>query len=128
MNVHQEVEYLREENRQLKEALGAAINPFPREWKLTRAEQKLLSCLATGRNGFRKEEALRSASSHHESTDRDLVKVRVSQMRRKLKPFGIEIKNVWGEGYELPEAAHKEVKKYITSKPIFTFGGQSASA
>ena len=129
MNVHQEVEYLREENRQLKDALGAVANPFPKEWKLTKAEQRLLSCLATGQGGFRKEEALRAASSHHESSDRDLVKVRVSQMRKKLKPFGVEIRNVWGEGYELPEVALKEVKKHLTEiKSIFRFGGQSAHA
>lgn len=106
MNVHQEVEYLREENRQLRESLGGAEFSFPREWRLTRAEQRLLSCLYTGKNYFRIEEALRFASCHGNATDRDVVKVRVCGMRKKLKPFGIEIRNVWGEGYELtPESA-----------------------
>lgn len=110
MNVHQEVEFLREENRQLRKSLAGAEFSFPVEWRLTRAEQRLLNSLYTGPDFFRGEEALRFASCHGNATDRDVVKVRVCGMRKKLKPFGIEIKTVWGEGYILPAVSAAVIK------------------
>lgn len=110
MNVHQEVEFLREENRQLRESLVGAEFAFPAEWRLTRAEQLLLNSLYTGPNFFRGEEALRFASCRGNATDRDVVKVRVCGMRKKLKPAGIEIKTVWGEGYELTPGSAAIIK------------------
>ena len=49
MNVHQEVEYLREENRQLRQSIAGMKHDFPREWGLTGAEQRVLNCLYTAR-------------------------------------------------------------------------------
>ena len=101
MNVHERVEYLEEENRQLRSALSGPKFDYPREWKLTRAEQRLLHCLYTGKHGFRQHEALLHAVAHHEWADDNLLKVQISKVRKKLKPFGIIINTVWGEGYQL---------------------------
>lgn len=128
MNVHQEVEYLREENRQLKAAISGPAIEFPREWGLTRAESRALNSIYTGRNYFRPEEAIRYAASNGNATDRDLVKVYISKIRKKLKPHGIEIKNVWGEGYELTQESGELIKNIILIKPDFSLGQQSASA
>lgn len=128
MNVHQEVEYLREENRQLRQSIAGMKHDFPREWGLTGAEQRVLNCLYTARNFFRQEEAIRFAASNGNATDPDLVKVYICKLRKKLKPFGIEIKTVWGEGYELTPETGSLIKKAISAKPIFSFDGQSASA
>ncbi len=106
MNVHQENTMLREQVRQLNEMLIGPAYDFPREWKLTRAEQRLLNCLYTGNKGFRRHEALMHAVAHSDWADDALLKVKICHLRKKLKPRGVEIKTVWGEGYELtPESA-----------------------
>jgi len=129
MNVHERVEYLEEENRQLKELLqGSPDVVFPREWNLKVAETRLLRGLCAAK-GIRTHEALLRACAMSDFVEDNLLKVQISRIRKKLKPFGIEIKTIYGVGYELPEAAHNQVKKYLTkTKPIFSFDGQSVSA
>jgi len=129
MNVHERVEFLEEENRQLKELLqGSPDVVFPREWNLKVAETRLLRSLCAAK-GIRSHEALLRACAMSDFVEENLLKVQISRIRKKLKPFGIEIKTIYGVGYELPEAAHNQVKKYLTkTKPIFSFDGQSVSA
>ena len=128
MNVHQENSMLREQVRQLTEMIGGTLFEFPRNWKLTRAEQRLLNSLYTGSKGFRRHEALMYAVAHSDRADDALLKVQVCKVRKKLKPFGIEIKTVWGEGYELTPASSEIIKRAITSQDQFSITGQSASA
>ena len=128
MNVHQENSMLREQVRQLTEMIGGTLFEFPRYWKLTRAEQRLLNSLYTGSKGFRRHEALMYAVAHSDWADDALLKVQVCKVRKKLKPFGIEIKTVWGEGYELTPASSEIIKRAITSQDQFSITGQSASA
>ncbi|EKS37786.1 helix-turn-helix domain-containing protein [Afipia clevelandensis] len=128
MNIHERVEYLEEENRQLRQSIAGMKHDFPREWGLTGAEQRALNCLYTGQNFFRQEEAIRFAASNGNATDRDLVKVYICKLRKKLKPYGIEIKTVWGEGYELTPESGSLIKNTLSTKPIFSFAGESASA
>ena len=129
MNVHERVEYLEEENRQLKELLqGSPDVVFPREWNLKVAETRLLRSLCAAK-GIRTNEALLRACAMSDFVGENLLKVQISRTRKKLKPFGIEIKTIYGVGYELSEAAHNEIKKHLTkTKPIFSITGQSASA
>lgn len=110
MNVHQEVEFYKEENRQLRAMLIAKDFHMPFEWKLTRAEEKLLGSLYSAPNFMRRHEALRVASCLDPEADRKVVEVRVCKMRKKLKPHNIEIRTVWGEGYELTPASVQIIK------------------
>lgn len=127
MNIHQEVDYLREENRQLKQMLSGPHAEFPKEWGLISHECRLLRALMAIK-GVRPRETLLRACAVSESASENLLKVRVSRLRKKLTPVGIEIRTVYGIGYELSETAHTIVKKHVTSKPVFTFGVQSVSA
>ena len=105
MNVHQEVEYLREENRQLKNAMIGRRVGFPFAWRLNAGEEKLLNCLYTSPTGRSTRNTLMIASSKSAYVDRKIVDVRVSHLRKKVMPFGIRIRTIWGEGYELtPES------------------------
>lgn len=129
MNVHEQNDYLKEENRQLKEMLhGSPDVIFPREWDLRVAETRLLRSLCAVK-GIRPHEVLLRACAMSDFVDENLLKVQISRIRKKLKPHGIEIKTVYGVGYELSEAAHNLVNKYLAkTKPIFTSGSQSSSA
>lgn len=127
MNIYEEVEYLREDNRQLKQLLSGPVADFPKEWGLISHENRLLRAFLAIR-GPRPHAALLRACAVSESASDDLLKVRISRLRKKLAPFGIEIKTVYGIGYQLTEAAHKEAKKYIAGKPDFTLGTQSVVA
>lgn len=112
MNIHQEVDYLREENRQLKQMLRGPDTEFPKEWGLIPHECRLLRALvAIG--GPRPSDVLLRACAVSESASDSLLKVRISRLRKKLATTGIEIKTVYGVGYELPEASRREIKKYI---------------
>lgn len=113
MNVHQEVEYYKEENRQLRAMLTARDFHMPLEWRLTRAEERLLGSLYSAPNFMRRQEALRMASCINPDADVKVVEVRISKMRKKLKPYGIEIRTVWGEGYQLTPASARIIKEAL---------------
>ena len=34
-----------------------------------------------------------------------IIDVWICKMRKKLRPYGIEVKTAWGAGYEIPEAS-----------------------
>lgn len=106
MNLAERCELLEEENRQLKAALcGSEAIHFPREWKLNAAERRVVRSLASSPSGFRTHEALFKVAAVKEDVDRALLGVVIARARRKLKPYGIEIQTVWGEGYKLyPES------------------------
>jgi DNA-binding response OmpR family regulator len=113
MNVHQEVEFYREENRQLRAMLTARDFHMPSAWGLTRAEEKLLGSLYSAPNYMRRHEALRMASCIDPHADQKVVEVRVCKMRKKLRPHGIEIRTVWGEGYELTNESARIIKEAL---------------
>jgi two-component system cell cycle response regulator CtrA len=106
MNLVERCEYLEEENRQLHAALkGSDSIHFPREWRLNAAERRVVRSLASSPSGFRSHEALFKVAAVREDVGHTLLGVVISRARKKLKPYGIEIQTVWGEGYKLyPES------------------------
>lgn len=110
MNLHEEVGYLREENRQLRAMLKSPDFVVPREWNLSRCEKDALNALYSSPSGPQSKARLLVASKVKPEADEKVIEVRVSSMRRKLKPFGIEIKNIWGEGYYLPKESREIIK------------------
>jgi two-component system cell cycle response regulator CtrA len=48
----------------------------------------------------------------HEPNDK-IVDVLICKIRKKLKPYGVVIKTVWGAGYELTPESREIVKKMI---------------
>lgn len=127
MNLYEQNDYLKEEVRQLRAMLAPAEFPIPREWGLTRCEAKLLGSLYSSKDGFRAHDALLESCLNTES-DPNVIKVRISHIRRKLKPLGIEIKTVWGEGYSLSEESKLLIARAISVQQIFSLADQSASA
>jgi two-component system, cell cycle response regulator CtrA len=52
-----------------------------------------------------------------EAPDEKVLDVWICKMRKKLKPFGIEIKTHWGECWEIPEAS-KAIARGLMEEPI----------
>lgn len=95
--------YLEEENRQLRAALRSSDDArFPSKWTLSGGEKRVLMSLVSSVDGFRSYEALLHAGRRYDSvTDPGLVKVLVAKLRKNLRPFGVEIQTVWGQGYKI---------------------------
>lgn len=100
---HREIETLRERVRQLEEALMPPTL-LPVEWRLTGSEARVFSCLA-GRDMATKQVVMLALYSDRIDDDVEpkIVDVFICKMRKKLKPFGVEILTVWGTGYALKD-------------------------
>jgi two-component system cell cycle response regulator CtrA len=107
MNLAERVEFLEEENRQLRDAMRCTETArFPAKWNLSPGEKRVLTSLIGAQGGFRSNEVLFAAARRWDSTGSgNLVSVIVCRLRQKLKPFGITIHTVHGEGYKIdPES------------------------
>ncbi|MGX9389783.1 helix-turn-helix domain-containing protein [Nitrobacteraceae bacterium UC4446_H13] len=107
-SLHSEIARLRdregllcEQVRQLNELLAPSI-VFPRVWKLTAQESRLVGSLYVSSNGFRTKAALHVAVSGdlEVETNEKLVDVVICKIRPKL-PKAVQIETVWGEGYQI---------------------------
>lgn len=58
----------------------------------------------------------RSQPDNPETTDPKMVDVIVCNLRRRLKPYGIEIKTIWGHGYYLDEASRAIIEERLGQK------------
>lgn len=104
----EELETLREENRQLREALAPRI-VLPMPWRLTDLEEQLLCALrASGPNLFHRERAIFALYGIRDDAPGDrIVDCFIANIRRKLKAelVPIYIRTVWGRGWQLtPES------------------------
>lgn len=111
MNLSAQYETLKEENRQLRAMLVTPDFKTPQHWGLSASEDRMLSSLYSAPVGGRPKEALKTASCISTHADVKVVEVRISKMRQKLRPFGVEIHTVWGFGYELTPASVQIIKE-----------------
>jgi len=109
-----ENETLREQNRQLKEEIGLAAQPPPM-FGLTTQESiifgVLISYRAPRKSTFMA--ALYSDGAYDDEAEEKIVDVFICKIRKKLTPFGIEIKTNWGESYEIPEESKARARELI---------------
>jgi len=100
--LREKIELLEEENRQLKELLEPKFSADPK-WGLTGSETRVLGYLVQ-RQSVTNEfliDALYMGSAANKIPDdpSNMLKVWICRLRRKLKPFDIEINTEWGVGY-----------------------------
>lgn len=108
--VETENDMLRERVAQLEAALGLSV-VAPIEFQLTAKETRVLGVLMARDIATR--EAIMLGLYAGRSTDEaeiKIVDVFVCKMRRKLKPFGIDIKTKWGMGFFLETAQKRQIK------------------
>ncbi|WP_018701422.1 winged helix-turn-helix domain-containing protein [Amorphus coralli] len=106
--VNAENDLLRERIAELEQILfGEAWLP-PVEWGLTPAEAKVAGVLVT-RELASKPAIVAALYAHRpdDQPDDKVIDVFVYKMRRKLLPFGIEIRTLWGRGYHLDPTVRK---------------------
>lgn len=92
------IEELEEQVRQLKKLL---VPPFvtPAEWHLTR-KQKALFCMLLNRDLVTRD-MLDAAAITGASISPNYGNVILYQLRKKLKKYGVHVKNEWGVGWRL---------------------------
>jgi two-component system cell cycle response regulator CtrA len=105
---------LLEENYCLRAALAIEIVP-PSEWGLTPHEAKVMGCLA--RHELATFNMLFTAVylDKLDPPDMKLIAIYICKIRRKLKPFGVEITNKWGVGYSLDAATRARLTQKQTA-------------
>lgn len=99
-----QIDTLRERNRQLEELLAPSSTPILAEWMLTPSEARVFAHLTT-RDLCTKASIMAAMYSDRIDVEPEIkiVDVFICKMRRKLKPFGITIRTVWGQGYGLED-------------------------
>jgi two-component system cell cycle response regulator CtrA len=108
-----ENELLRAENCRLREQIGLAAKP-PLMFALTRSEAAMFGVLLANR-APRKETFMAALYSLNpdDPPEIKIVDVFICKMRKKLKPFGIEIKTHWGDGFSMPEESKAKARDFI---------------
>ena len=108
---------LREEVRALRKALLGAAEPPP-YFGLTPSEGTMFGILL--HNRAPRTETFMTALFSEDADDppeEKILDVWICKMRKKLKPFGIEIKTHWGECWEMPEASKEIARGLMAAEP-----------
>jgi len=97
-----ENEELREKIRALEETMGLRLEA-PLVFQLTAYESKMLGALFKCEM-LTKQHAMNALYSDRVDLEPDIkiVDVFISRLRKKLKPFAVEVETVWGQGYRMP--------------------------
>ena len=114
--VEVENEMLREQIAKLELLLGMQA-AAPIEFRLTGKEEGVFGVLMA-REIATKEMVMFAlySSLGKDEAEPKIVDVFICKIRRKLKPFGIDIKTVWGKGYYLTPEAKRSVKELTTAR------------
>lgn len=116
-------EELEEQLRQLHIAIMPRLL-FPLAWDLNRGETSILAALYTSPDGFRTKKMLQTCSDifGYNVPGDAIVSTRIHGLRKKLKPFGIEITNRFAEGYSLSKPSRDIIKAAIANESKFLKG------
>ena len=111
----QENEDLRARVRQLEEAIGMAVEP-PLVFGLTKSEAIMFRVLLNNR-APRKKTFMTAVFSDRidDPPEQKIIDVWMCTMRKKLRPYGIEIDTCWGFGYEMPEASKMRARELMAA-------------
>ena len=106
------IEELEEENRQLRDLLKCEDVELPREWGLTKAEARFVRLILG--NPIATYELIMSAlwwdkADGPPDTAHNSISIRVCRIRQKIPLLRDGLKNVHGQGYELTDAARREI-------------------
>ena len=114
LRLRDEISLLKEENRQLREALAPA-KAWPRELGLTKTEKSILNCLlaSAGRSlsKFKIHDWL--YSGHSDSPGDKIIDIYICKIRKKLKPYDVIIDTDWGSGYYIDLANAQKLQNLV---------------
>lgn len=117
--LHAEIAALRAENDELRErlrqrdAIQEIPRRFPRAWRLTRYEQKVLLSLISSERTRPREHVFAEVWGDESGTEIKTLDVFITKIRRKLRAIDseIEIKTDWGVGYYCPPPEHSALAR-----------------
>ena len=105
---------LREEVHALKQALMGGAEPPPL-FGLTVSEMTMFNVLLNNRTARPDTFMVALYSTDADDPpDEKILDVLIHKMRKKLKPFGIEIVTHFGECWEMPEASKARTRELMT--------------
>jgi DNA-binding response OmpR family regulator len=115
---HSRLQRLQDENDTLREQvayLSEALVPYislPKEWNLTRREERIVRAIA-GAKDIASHSSLMAALywDRAEPAGPAILPVLMCNLRKKLRPVGIEIKTLLGRGYYLPADAKAALRQ-----------------
>lgn len=110
--LEEENDILRERVRQLEKRLGESATEIPIELCLSPHESAMLAHMM-GRKMCSKNDLMAALYGNLPDVDEPEIKivdVFICKIRKKLKPFQIEIKTVWGRGFALPAASKQKLR------------------
>lgn len=112
-----ELAHLREENAQLRERVEWLESNFLNKslkvdpaWHLTPSEAKVLRIIAAGKDIVTRAHVMTALYDSDDEPYCKIIDIFLCRMRKKLRPFGIEIKTYWGMGWALEEEARAILK------------------
>lgn len=112
MKLEQENDDLRARVRALESQLGFTFSSPP-QLALSKQESVIFGCLMKNQL-VRKEMAMDALYFHkQDEAEIKIVDVYVCKLRKKLKPWGIEIQTQWGQGYFLPPESKGAARKLL---------------
>lgn len=108
---NREIQMLRERVRLLEDQLVPPTVRIPVEWCLTSSEARLFAHL-TSRDMCTTSSIMLALYSGRIDVEPEpkIVDVFVCKIRKKLKPFGVIIETIWGQGYSLPSREQFQIK------------------
>jgi two-component system, cell cycle response regulator CtrA len=125
MNIEARLEMLERENAALRERIAQLMEPcmtaaslMPIEFRLTTHEAEVLAHLMT-KQQTTKENLMNAlyGLSPDGGPQAKIIDVFICKLRKKLKPFDIEIETIWGQGYLLTENS-KAIIRQMTSASV----------
>ncbi len=119
MDVERRLEVVEQENLLLRERISALeailmeCERLPVEWALTQQEARVFGVLVN-RELATKDAVMAALYSDRPGEEGEvepkIVDVFVCKIRKKLKPFGLTIQTVWGQGYALDAATRSQFR------------------
>lgn len=118
-----ENEELREKVRQLEEQ-QRGTRPMPLEFGLTGSEERMLAILLSRDGAVTKETFLNLmyGGLPDDEPELKIIDVFICKLRKKLKPFDIEVTTIWGRGYILGPAEKKKIRAMQGAMEAFRSG------
>lgn len=107
-----EIDTLQEEVRQLREALAPQIE-FPRAWRLTATESRVLSALIAATTTRSQDRLMTAVYGAGWDEDPKIIDVMICKIRKKI-PAPTWIETVRGEGFRLSAAGRRAIHAELT--------------
>lgn len=88
------------------------------DWGLSPTEANVLFCLhANGAGGTISKQTVQHVAGRGTQKTEGLGRVLICRLRQKLTGYGVVIKSIRGQGYELTEASLEAIDRKLTAAP-----------